>query len=103
MLDIDIMSKMGILFVRLSGMLTSSTKHKLKREVISLVDKVGINNIVINIQNLISIDESGLKMLIMCYKQCSKALLCVNYNQINYVSGLNYVTDEASAVNFIST
>ncbi|MBR3897902.1 MAG: STAS domain-containing protein [Bacilli bacterium] len=98
MLDIDIDSKCGILFVRLFGTLNKETSKKLNKEVTKLLDDVGINNIVINIQNLLSIDMYGMKSLKRCYKICKNSLLCVNPNQISKIEDLKYVTDELSAV-----
>lgn len=101
MLDIDIDSKHGILFVRLFGKLTKETRRKLNEEVIELISTVGIQNIVINIQNLNDIDDQGKKALIKCYKMCDKSLLCINPNQTNIIENLNYVTNEISAINLI--
>ncbi len=101
MLDIDIDSKMGILFVRLFGKLTKETRSKLNKEVITLINNVGIQNIVLNIQNLNYIDKSGIKTLEKCYKICEKSFICVNPSQIGLIKKLNYVTDEMTAVNLI--
>lgn len=101
MLDIDIDSKMGILFVRLFGKLTKETRGKLNKEVITLINKVGIQNIVLNIQNLNNIDKSGIKTLEKCYKICEKSFICINPNQLELVKTLNYVTDEMTAVDLI--
>ena len=103
MLDIDIDSKWGILFVRLYGKLTKDTRRKLNDEVINLIKKVGVNNIVLNIQNLNYIDESGVKTIIKCYKICEKSFLCINNNQLDLFKNLKCVTDELSAVSIICT
>lgn len=101
MLDIDIDSKKGILFVRLFGKLTKETRSKLNKEVITLINKVGIQNIVLNIQNLNYIDESGIKTLEKCYETCEKSFICINTNQLDLIGNLKYVTDEMTAVNLI--
>ncbi len=101
MLDIDIDSKMGILFVRLFGRLTKETRSKINEEVITLINNVGIQNIVLNIQNLNYIDESGIKTLKKCYKTCDKSFICANPNQLSLIGDLKYVTDEMTAVNLI--
>ena len=101
MLDIDIDSKMGILFVRLFGRLTKETRGKLNEEVVKLIHNVGIQNIVLNIQNLNYIDKIGLKTLEKCYKICNKSFICINPNQLDLIGNLKYVTDELTAVNLI--
>ena len=102
MLDIDIDSKMGILFVRMFGKLTKETRSKLNEEVIHLIHKVGIKNIVLNIQNLNYIDKYGMKTIEKCYKICEKSFICLNENQIKLINNLKYVTDEMTAFNLIS-
>ena len=101
MLEIDINSKMGILFVRIFGKLTKETRHKLNDEVINLIYKVGIKNIVLNIQNINNIDKYGLKTLEKCYKICEKSLICINPSQKKLINNLNYITDELAAFNLI--
>lgn len=98
MLDIDINSKYGILFVRLYGNLTKDTNSKLKEEVFTLINKVGIQNIVINIQNLNCIDSSSFKLILKCYNSCDKSLMCINKNQLKLIKGLNYITNEVEAL-----
>lgn|SRR5574344_1666791 len=63
MLDIDIEFRKGVLFIRLKGKLIDSTKDILKEEVISLMNGSGIANIVINLDNIESIDEKGIDMI----------------------------------------
>lgn len=101
MLDIDIDSKGGILFVRLFGVLTKDTKIILKDEVFSLLNKLGINNLVINIQNVYKIDKEGLDMIKRCYRECENSLLCINPSQVNLTSYLKFTYDEMSAYNLI--
>ena len=101
MLDIDIDSKMGILFVRMYGKLTKKTRYKLNDEVINLIYKVGIKNIVLNIQNISNIDKYGIKTLEKCYRICEKSLICINTNQKHLINNLNYITDELAAFNLI--
>lgn len=68
MLDIDIEFRKGVLFIRLKGKLIESTKDILKDEVISLINGSGITNIVINLDNIDSIDEEGLNMIYLLKK-----------------------------------
>lgn len=63
MLNIDIEFRRGVLFIRLFGNLIDTTKKKLKDEVINLINRSGITNIVINLENINNIDQSGLDML----------------------------------------
>lgn len=68
MLDIDIEFRRGVLFIRLGGLLINSTKNKLRDEIITLINKSGITNIVINLKDIEAIDESGLNMIFMVKK-----------------------------------
>lgn len=68
MLDIDIEFRRGVLFIRLGGILINSTKNKLKDEAITLINKSGITNIVINLRDIESIDEPGLNMIFLVKK-----------------------------------
>ena len=45
-------SKYGILFVRLFGELTRRTRKKFNNEVCKLLEKVGIKNVVFNLENV---------------------------------------------------
>ncbi|MBR2840855.1 MAG: hypothetical protein IKF01_03180 [Bacilli bacterium] len=101
MLDIDIDSRYGILFVRLFGKLNKYTMFKLKDEVMFLIENAGINNIVINIQNLYDMDKEGINMLKRCYKSCTKSLICINYSQVNMIENMKFTFDEMSAYNLI--
>lgn len=103
MLDVDIDTRSGILFVRLFGDLTKDTKCILNRDLIPLINNVGINNIVINITNVHKTDIQGLKILKKCYKLCDKSILCINPNQINLLNGLKFAFDEMSAYNLIKS
>ncbi|HHW68981.1 MAG TPA: STAS domain-containing protein [Tenericutes bacterium] len=72
MLDIDVEFRKGILFVRLFGVLDKNTVKKLEKEVLNLVKNIGIKNIVFNMQNLTSIDISGIKGIYSSYSFCKK-------------------------------
>lgn len=106
MLEIDIDSKYGILFVRLFGELTVKTRKKLN-EVKGLLINVGIKNVVFNIDNVNNLDEKGYKTLIKCYKLCENnhgnTFICLNHNKFNFdFKEFNVVCDELSAVNIIN-
>ena len=103
MLEIDMASKYGILFVRLFGELTKTTRKKLNQEVGDLIREVGILNVVFNLENVSVLDESGFKTLIRCYKLCTHSMFCFSKNKFDFDFSLfNVVTDEVSAVKFIN-
>lgn len=101
MLDIDIHSKYGVLFVRLFGKLNKNTRGKMNKEVIKFISEVGIKNVVINIQNISEIDEIGKKELEKCQKIADNCLLCINLSQLGSVNRMKYIMEEAEAFNFI--
>ena len=107
MLEIDMNSKYGILFIRLFGELTRKTRKKLNNEVCSLLINIGIRNVVFNLENVYKMDDSGFKTLIKCYDVCDKnhgnTMICLSKNKFNYdLKNFNIVPDELSAVNFIN-
>lgn len=101
MLDIDVHSKYGILFVRLFGKLNKHTRGKMNKEVVKFLAEVGIKNVVINIQNIKQLDEIGKKELEKCFKITNKCLLCINDNQKKYIDKMKYITEEKEALNYI--
>ena len=107
MLEIDMDSKYGILFVRLYGELTKKTRKKLNNEVWNLLVNVGIKNVVFNLENLNKLDDSGFKTLVKCYDVCNhnegNTMICLSKNKFNYdLNSFNVVPDELSAVNLIN-
>lgn len=80
MLHIIMEFRKGILFVRLYGELTKHTVSKFQGEVIDMIQKNGIRSIVLNIENLESLDLKGVNSLLYCYECCKKnkgeTLLC---------------------------
>lgn len=101
MLDIDIHSKYGILFVRLFGKLNKQTRSKMNKEVVKFLSEVGIKNVVINIQNIKELDETGKKELEKCFKITEKCLLCINENQIKNINKMKYILQEKEALKYI--
>lgn len=93
MLDIDMVSSHGYLFVRLFGKLNKTTIKKYNQQVTKLLYELGINNIVINIQNL-SFDKDGLNCIRKTYKICPNSRLCVNLNQIEKLGNMKYIVNE---------
>lgn len=86
MLDIDVEFRKGILFVRLYGVLDERTVDKLDKEVLNLVKNVGIKNVVFNMENLTSIDITGIKKIYSSYNFCKendgKSVMCGLNNQL---------------------
>lgn len=98
MLDIDIHSKNGILFVRLFGKLNKITRGKMNKEVVKLLSEIGIKNVVINIQNIKELDEIGKKELKKCFKITDNCFLCINENQTKIINKMKYITEEKEAL-----
>ena len=68
MLEIDIESKKGILFVRMNGELSKNTINKWNYEVKDLIEDAEIRNIVFNVSNLKKIDNKGIHSLLYGYE-----------------------------------
>jgi len=64
MLKIDMEFRKGILFIRLKGQLNKKTVEVFNNEIIPVVLKHGLKNIVINFDKLNSIDLKGIESLI---------------------------------------
>ena len=104
MLEIDMYSKNGILFVRLFGHLTKKTRKKFNNDVLRPLIKIGIKNVVFNLDNLSVMDDDGYKILVKCYSLCIKnegmLLICFNKNKFNYdFSFAEIVKDEFTSLN----
>ncbi len=108
MLQIDMDSKYGILFIRLFGELTSATYQKLESEVATLLVKIGVKNAVFNLDNVKYIDKKGYQALHKCLGICRKnegdGMVCVNQNKFEYyLKPYKVVNDELSAVSLINS
>ena len=57
----------GMLFVRLDGILSKRTSNELNQVLDEMINEHGIRYFVINLENLISIDESGIKSIMDHY------------------------------------
>ena len=102
MLEIDMTSKYGILFVRLFGEVSRKTRKKLNDEAGALIKKAGILNVVFNLENVSFMDESGFKTLVKYYNLCNKSngisFICLSKNRFNFdFTSFNMVPDELSA------
>ena len=68
MLDIDITSKRGILFITLKGRFTTNMVSKFQVEVTKFIQKIGIKQTIFNLSELNYLSQRGLNELIKCYK-----------------------------------
>ena len=79
MLKSDLEIRKGILFIRLTGILSEKTVDSLK-EVTELIYENGLNNVVLNVKNLEDIDRKGINIFLYIYELCKKnhgkSLLC---------------------------
>lgn len=114
MLEINMESRKGILFIRLKGMLNSHTVEKLDKEVTSLVINAGIRNLVFNLEEVTNIDMKGIDTLLKNYELCKKnngkTLICnldnsLVKNRIYNSKLLEFMyeaSDEISAINVLN-
>ena len=109
MIDIEMQSFRGILFVRLSGKLTRQSINTLNKEVIKLVKKVGIKNIVFNLQGINEIDKYGenilFKSMNLCLSNKGQMLICASNSQVTdkISEKIKIVNDELTAVHLINS
>ena len=108
MLKIDIKPIKGILFIRLSGILNKTTIKNLN-EVTKLIKKVGIKNIVFNINELDYIDKCGINAIFKSFQICQKnngqGFICINKqnkNILKFSKKSNIVNDELTALKLIN-
>lgn len=114
MLKIELEFRKGILFVRLNGKLNKYTKNKLDEEVLPVILKHGIVNLVINLDKLTSIDTYGINALIninsVVYSLNGKLTVCSisndevknKLNNKEYVSKFYEVSNELMALGVIN-
>ena len=108
MLEIDMDSKYGVLFIRLFGELTKKTRKKFNDEVWGLLINIGVKNVVFNLENVYKMDDSGYKTLLKCYNVSSKnngnSLICLSKNKFDYdLTNFRLVHDELSACYLINS
>ena len=113
MLNIDTEYKRGILFVRLQGVLNKNTSVKLNELLECVIIKAGVKYLMINFEQLDSIDEIGLEVinenclrlinsggkLLTCGYNDSLSLIIENSSFNNLIYKTN---DEIGAFNIIS-
>ncbi len=112
MLKIDMEPTRGVLCIRLSGKLNKNNTSKLSKEVLELLKKAKVKNIVLNIKNLDYIDSYGkkaiVKSILICQANKGSSFLCLNDNQkeklkLEKVIGLKLISDELKAINLINS
>jgi len=85
MIQIDMEFVRGMLFVRLEGILSKRTSRKLNEVMDKMINEQGIRYFVINLENLVSIDEAGIKIIMDHYFDTimhdGKLVVC-GYDQI---------------------
>lgn len=64
MLRMDLEYKSKVLFIRLNGSLTRKSSHKINNYIVPLLNKHKISNVIINLDNLKSLDESGIDAIL---------------------------------------
>lgn len=75
----------GILFVRLTGVMTKNTYQKYNDEVIKIIKENGIKNVVINLNKIYNIDLKGINLLFYTYeiiKNNKGHLILANINDL---------------------
>lgn len=63
MLDIEMEFRRGVLFVRLKGNLIETTNIKFKNEIFKIINRSGITNIVINLENINIVNDLGMNTI----------------------------------------
>ncbi len=114
MLEINTEFRKGILFTRLSGILSDDTNDKFQKFLETMIGRDNIKYIVFNIKDLKYIDLDGIKTLLN-YNQIlnnkgGKAVICGIENELTKIRiynshMLNYMfeaSDELGAINYLS-
>ena len=70
MIKIDILFEFrkGVLFIRISGVITKDTYQKYNEEINKMIKNNGIKNVVLNIEELKDIDLKGINSLYYTYE-----------------------------------
>jgi len=84
MLNTILEYRKGILFVRLDGQLVSSNIKFISSSLIPIIERDKLENIVINMENISSIDLKGIHFIFYLYEMCKKnkgILMLSNINE----------------------
>ena len=102
MLNLDLEYKKGILFLRLNGTLNKYTSFILDDAIKKVVNKAGIKYLLINFENLKSIDMYGMNTIMNSYnkyfKDRGKLMIC-GYN--SYISKISNTSDLLSCASIL--
>ena len=86
MLKMDMEYEGGILFIRLKGVLNRKGSYKINNYLVPVLSKHKIKNIILNLKNLKSIDESGVDAILnpkcAIKRNKGKLYLCEVNNEI---------------------
>lgn len=113
MLNINTEFRKGIMFVRLEGELKKDTIKIFNDEVIEIIKKAKISNVVFNLNELNLIDFKGINSILYAYELCKKrkgkSLMCGNNinikNRLKKSRLVNYVyevSDELTAIKILN-
>lgn len=109
----DIEYRKGIMFLRLTGILNRYTSFILDDMIKKMVNKAGIKYLLLNFENLSSIDVFGINTILNCYnkyfKKDGKLMICGYRKSINKTQNINnllscafVLKNELSAFNLIN-
>ncbi len=108
MLKMNYEFRKGILFIRLFGHWNKNNSKKIQTNINTLTKNVGIRNIVLNIDDINSIDLTGIRFIMKYYYQIiasqGQFLICDKYQRFskqlmnNTIPNINY---ELEAFNLI--
>ena len=108
MLRIDYEFRKGIFFLRLSGNFEKNNYYESLRTLNNLIKQIGIKNIVLNIDNIISIDIYGINFIINYYNYIKSSngsfIICEKDNCISnniLKNKIPCVTNEIKAFNLL--
>lgn len=109
-MDIDMLFEKGIFIVRLKGVLTKDNCNDLDIELSNLIRNNGIKYLLINLNDLTYIDESGVKIILDNYKYIlenkGKMIVCGINKLFDYnaciAENFYQVNDELAAFNLVN-
>lgn len=86
MLEINMEFARGMLFIRLSGILSKRTSKNLKKILDKMIDEEGIRYFVLNLEGLDYIDEDGIHLIMSRYFDVTlhdgKLVICGYHHQM---------------------
>lgn len=109
-MDIDMLFEKGIFIVRLKGVLTKDNCNEIDIELSNLIRNNGIKYLLINLNDLTYIDESGVKIILDNYKYIlenkGKMIVCGINKLFDYnaciAENFYQVNDELAAFNLVN-